>query len=129
MSVTRSASVAVLAVFHSACSQTLEYAEGPYSHCVDLGDLALLSYDRADAETRMKVQVLELGGDTLLFGERGRTGSTTVVPPEIVERRTELVTGVDSLPSQPQSDGLTPDQVQTPTGELWYYGAALRCNE
>jgi hypothetical protein len=77
----------------------------------------------------MKAQVLELGGDTLLFGERGRSGRTTVVPPEIDERRTALVTGVEAIPNQPPSEGLTPDQVQTPPGELWYYGAALRCSE
>jgi hypothetical protein len=125
----RSAMIAMLAFLHIACSQTLEFAEGPYAHCVDLGDLALLSYDRVDAETRMKAQVLELGGDTLLFGERGHSGRTTVAPQEIVERRTELVTGVESIPSQPPSEGVTPDHVQTPAGELWYYGAALRCNE
>jgi hypothetical protein len=130
VTVTRFAAVVLLAVLHIACSQALEFAaEDPYTHCVDLGDLALLSYNRADAETRMKAQVLELGGDTLLFGERGRSGRTTVVPSEIVERRTELVTGVESIPSRPPSDGVTPDQVKTPAGELRYYGAALRCNE
>jgi hypothetical protein len=77
----------------------------------------------------MKAQVVELGGDLLLFGERGRSGRTVVVPPEIEERRTELVTGVDSTPSQPSSDGLTTNDASASAVELWYYGAALRCNE
>jgi hypothetical protein len=76
----------------------------------------------------MKAQVFDLGGDTLLFGERGRSGRTTVVPPEIVERRTELITGVESPPGRPSNDELTQDQVSRPPGELWYYGAALRCS-
>jgi hypothetical protein len=125
----RSAWIILPAVLHVACSQTLELSADPYAHCKDLGDLALLSDNRTDAETRMKAQVLELGGDLLLFGERGRSGRTIVVPPEIDERRTELVTGIESARSQPSSDGVTPDQIATPPGELWYYGAALRCNE
>jgi hypothetical protein len=128
VSSTRAAACVLLAVLHIACSPTPELAADPYAHCEDLGDLALQSYSRADAELRMKAQVLELGGDLLLFGERGRSGRTIVVPAEIVERRTELVTGVESTGGPPPSDGVTPDQITTPPGELWYYGAALRCN-
>jgi hypothetical protein len=77
----------------------------------------------------MKAQVLELGGDTLLFGERGRSGRTIAVPPEIVERRNELVVAIEADSTEASRDELAPDQVPAPAGELWYYGAALRCNE
>jgi hypothetical protein len=113
---------------HVACTRTLVFGADPYADCTDLGDLVLSASSRGDAEGRMKAQVLELGGDLLLFGERGRSGRTIVVPAEIVERRTELVTGVESTGGPPPSDGVTPDQITTPPGELWYYGAALRCN-
>jgi hypothetical protein len=69
------------AVLDIACSQTPELSADPYAHCEDLGDLALLSFSRADAELRMS------------------------------------------------SDGLTPNDASASAVELWYYGAALRCNE
>ena len=101
-------------------------AEGPYAGCLDLGDLMLSASSRDVAEQRMKAQVIELGGDTLLFGERGRENRIDV-PEEITERRNELV--------RPESDGGEPeagprgsDRAPPPAGELWYYGAALRCN-
>jgi hypothetical protein len=124
---TRFASVVLVAILQIACSRTQLIGADPYADCTDLGDLVLSAHSRADAEARMKAQVLELGGDTLLFGERGRSGRTAIVPVEIVERRNELVTLVESGTSQPPSDESSPDQVSAPPGELWYYGAALRC--
>jgi hypothetical protein len=95
---------------------------------VDLGDLSLSAYSRSDAEVRMKTRVLELGGDTLLFGERGRSGRLNNVPEEIVERRNELLAiAATAAPRRPVAASGTDPSVGGP-GELWYYGAALRCN-
>jgi hypothetical protein len=127
--IARSGALALLAIIHVACTRTLVFGADPYADCTDLGDLVLSAYSRADAEARMKAQVLELGGDTLLFGERGRSGRTAVVPEEIVERRNELVIAIEADGTEAPSDELAQDQVPAPAGELWYYGAALRCNE
>jgi hypothetical protein len=73
----------------------------------------------------MEARVLELGGDTLIFGERGRPERLDV-PQEIVERRNEL-NSTEPNGSQPRIPKISMDQIPTPQGELWYYGAALRC--
>lgn len=78
----------------------------------------------------MKAQVLELGGDTLLFGERGRAQRVRSVPSEIVERRNELLT-VDQRDgaAQPAAEVPSDPPSAVASGALWYYGAALRCND
>jgi hypothetical protein len=118
-----------LAAIPIACTRTLELAAAdPYAHCADLGDLSLSSRSRSDAELWMRARVLELGGDTLLFGERGRSGRLRDVPEEIVKRRSELI-AVASANAVRRSDAETPTaSTQAAPGELWYYGAALRCN-
>jgi hypothetical protein len=127
--IARAAAVGPLAVLHIACSATLNLTEDPYANCTDLGDLSLLSRGRLDAETRMMERVRELGGDTLLFGERGRSGRLSDVPREIVERRNELlaVAEVDAG-QQPTLEELVDPSQASSGAELWYYGAALRCN-
>jgi hypothetical protein len=118
--------VPLTAAAHLACSASRTITEGPYAGCEDLGDLALSSSSRDAAEQRMKAQVLDLGGDTLLFGERGRDFRIDV-PEEITERRNELVRSVESERGA-AGDQSGADQAPPPAGELWYYGAALRCN-
>jgi hypothetical protein len=103
----------------------------------------------------MTARVLELGGDTLLFGERGRPGRVNV-PPEIVKRRNELLavaqanraqqpaaqTATDHASAsleepldlgagggQTGTPKISVDQAPVAQGELWYYGAALRCKD
>jgi hypothetical protein len=137
-----------------ACSAAVKYgADDPYANCRDLGEIALTSASREDAESRMRARVRELGGDTLLFGMRGRAARLSATPEEIAQRRTELVavepiteqapavgTTIDALEdsAEPEAadiaDGrqrvgrATVQEVLSPPGELWYYGAALRCN-
>jgi hypothetical protein len=142
-----------LALMHIACSATRELgADDPYANCADLGDLSLLSYSQADAERRMRARVLELGGDTLLFGVRGRAGRLSDSPDEIVERRSRLLAAVDDAGEPPlvmtAEEAQEPDALETAEanaarrrtaaiaaenmkdtpGELWFYGAALRCS-
>ena len=151
----RTTAVTSLAVIHFACSATREFAAGdPYANCEDLGDLSLLSYTQADAEQRMRARVLELGGDTLLFGVRGRAGQLRNSPAEISERRSRLLTAAavtdagqpaivmtaeeaeqpDALEiaeanaARRRSAAITAETIKPPTGELWFYGAALRCS-
>jgi hypothetical protein len=144
--------VTPLAALHIACSPTPELPEDPYARCVDLGELALVADSRLDALRRMETRVLELGGDTLLFGERGRSGRLADSPEEIVQRRNKLLAvaeaGGDAQPAaeiaseqieeseaseaeaadvrQPAAK-ITAEEIQDSPGELWYYGAALRC--
>lgn len=126
-----------LAALQAACSTPAP--PDRYANCTDLGTLALPAFSRLDAEQRMRVRVEELGGDTLLFGERGRSALIDEVPAELAQRRDELgvaatnaeiiapaqrpVESIDG--AQPLLDQPTED-TRTAT-ELWYYGAALRC--
>jgi hypothetical protein len=152
--IARTTAVIPLAVIHIACSATREpSAHDPYANCADLGDLSVLSYNQAGAEQQMRSRVLELGGDTLLFGVRGRTGRLSDSPDEIVERRSRLLTtaAVADAPSpivMTAEDAEDPDAFATAEtnaarrqtaaviaasmkdapGELWFYGAALRCS-
>jgi hypothetical protein len=152
--IARITAILPLAVIHCACSATREVAAGdPYANCADLGDLSLLSQTQADAEQRMRTRVLELGGDTLLFGVRGRTGRLANSPAEISERRSRLLTAAtvtdagqpaivmtaeqaeepDALEiaeanaARRRSAAITAETIKPPSGELWFYGAALRC--
>lgn len=138
-----------------ACSAAVKYgSDDPYANCRDLGEIALTSSSREDAESRMRARVRELGGDTLLFGMRGRSARLSATPEEIAQRRTELVAVVEPSSEQAPTAGTTIDaledsdepeaadaadgsqrvgrttvqEVLPPPGELWYYGAALRCN-
>ena len=138
-----------------ACSAAVKYgADDPYANCRDLCESALTSGSRADAESRMRVRVREHGGDTLLFAMRGRSARLNATPEEIVQRRTELVTVVEPVGERPPAAAGTVDvledsaepeaaeaadgaqragrttvqEIPSPPGELWYYGAALRCN-
>ena len=144
-----------LAVLHIACSATRELAAAdPYANCTDLGDLSLLSYNQADAEQRMRARVLELGGDTLLFGVRGRAGRLNDSPDEIVERRSRLLSATAVIDGWQSPIVMTAEEAEKPDaletaeanearrrtaaiaaanlkdapGQLWFYGAALRCN-
>ena len=76
----------------------------------------------------MRLHVLELGGDTLLFGERGRSGRVRYVPEEIVERRNQLLAPAEAADGQQPIAETSTDAIQASPGDLWYYGAALRCN-
>src|SRR5688500_440583 len=88
--IARTTTLVPLAVIHIACSATREFAaDDPYANCVDLGSLSVQSFSRADAERAMLARVLELGGDTLLFGERGRSQRLSDAPDEIVARRNQ----------------------------------------
>jgi hypothetical protein len=142
--------ILTFAMPHIACSHAVKIGTGDrYANCADLGELSLQSYSRADAEQRMRLRVLELGGDTLLIGEQGRAGRLSASPAEIVERRTELLTGVDEEPpaavltaeqqaaaldaavataAQRRAAPTTPASADASPSELWFYGAALRCN-
>ncbi|HEX5047089.1 MAG TPA: hypothetical protein VFX89_08220 [Gammaproteobacteria bacterium] len=122
----------------------------PYARCTDLGEISLASTSRSDAELRMRARVRELGGDTLLFGMRGRSGPLANVPEEIAERRREIMAPAEPVVNappvappaaiiereDPPPAALPPRtprtavvEVQPLPGELWYYGAALRCNQ
>jgi hypothetical protein len=138
-----------------ACSATqVVYGDDPYARCIDLGDLALSSSSREDAQRRMVARVVELGGDTLLFGERGRTGRLAAVPEEIVERRSGLLAEDELEPQpavaittvaapEPEAEAVAAreaagdpqragravvEEIEESSGDLWYYGAALRCD-
>jgi hypothetical protein len=145
----RTTAILTFALLHVACSHAVNIgADDRYANCADLGELALQSHSRADAEQRMRLRVLELGGDTLLIGERGRAGRLSASPAEIVERRNELLTGLDEdqpivvLTAEQQEAALdaavanaaqlrAAPMTSTSTdssAELWFYGAALRCN-
>jgi hypothetical protein len=142
-----------LAVMHVACTATREFAaDDPYASCVDLGDLSLQSFNREDAERSMRERVREMGGDTLLFGVRGRAERLSDSPDEIVERRSRLLTTdaatdaarpaivptaqpaeeedatADGNAARRQSAALTAATLQDSPRELWFYGAALRCS-
>ena len=151
-SIARTTAVILLAVIHTACSVTREFgAADPYANCVDLGDLSLMSYSQTDAEQRMRARVLELGGDTLLFGVRGRAGRLSDSPEEITERRSRLLTADADTDIALPAVVLTTDEADAfetaeangarrrtaqiaaqrlgnAPGELWFYGAALRCS-
>lgn len=126
-----------LAALQAACSTPAPLDR--YANCTDLGTLALPAFSRLDAEQRMRVRVEELGGDILLFGERGRSALIDEVPAEIAQRRDELgVAATNAEISAPaprpvESIGGAQPVVDEPTEdphtatELWYYGAALRC--
>ena len=147
--VVRAAAVG-LAALHVACSSAVvDGSADPYAHCNDLGEISLTSTSSSDAQVRMAARVREIGGDTLLFGVRGRSERLANVPEEIAERRTKLMappepavepaprpgaTEIAALDDAAAADGpqRTPKtsvvEVQSLPGELWYYGAALRCN-
>ena len=154
-SIARTTALLPLAALHVACSATPQVAAvDPYANCADLGDLSFLSLSQAEAEQRMRARVLELGGDTLLFGVRGRAGRLGDSPDEIVERRSRLMTPTPAIDSGPPPVVMTaaeaeqPDALETAEsnaarrrtaaaaaanmkdapGQLWFYGAALRCN-
>jgi hypothetical protein len=76
----------------------------------------------------MRARVLQLGGDTLLFGERGRSGRLRDVPPEIVQRRNEILEAAEPNGGRRRAAEMPTEQIPASPGELWYYGAALRCN-
>ena len=153
--IARTMALIPLAVIHIACSATRVFnAHDPYASCADLGDLALTSYSPTDAEQRMRARVRELGGDTLLFGVRGRTGRLSDSPEEITERRSRLLTADAAADIALPAVVITADEAEQPdafetaeanaagrrtaqiaaqrlgnaAGELWFYGAALRCN-
>ena len=148
--VVRAAAVGPLAALHVACSSAVAIdSADPYARCADLGEISLTATSRSDAELRMRARVRELGGDTLLFGMRGRSGPLADVPEEIAARRRELMAppepAVEPAPRPDATEIATPDdaaatdgpqrtpktsvvEVQSLPGELWYYGAALRCN-
>lgn len=96
-------------VLLSGCTASLKFGDGAYSNCRDLGDLALTAESRADAEQRMRAQVLELGGDTLLFDERPRAESGAA-PEELIERRDRLTSAVPDA-SQPAIVEVSSDAV------------------
>lgn len=102
----------------------------------------------------MRARVLELGGDTLLFGMRGRSGRLSASPEEIVERRNELLATAAANGSEPavaitvgpteeaeppetaqtnaerrRNAVITGERIADQPGQLWFYGAALRCNK
>jgi TonB family protein len=134
------------AVLLGGCAAGPKLAANPYANCVDLGELSLSSSSRADAEQQMRARVHELGGDTLIFGERGRFGRAGSVPDEVARRRDVLlgahsgdnleapVAGAVEPAAEPAQTGpqrrgkVTAQPVEPLAGELWYYGAALRCN-
>ncbi len=123
-----------LALLQGACqSRVKEYGEGRYANCVDLGEIALQSRSREDAEDRMRAQVLERGGDTLLISERGRAEQLNETPREIAARRDIVLEGTTTISFEQASDAddERPMPVLPPAPatdeELWYYGAVLRC--
>jgi hypothetical protein len=151
--IARTTTLVPLAVLHVACSATRELAaDDPYASCVDLGDLSVQSFNRTDAERAMRERVLELKGDTLLFGERGRSERLRDAPDEIVARRNQrLATDAAADAARPAivpTEEQLQDESATAEGnaarrqsapilaaanqgaprELWFYGAALRCN-
>jgi hypothetical protein len=151
--IARTIQLVPLAVLHIACSAPRELAaEDPYASCVDLGDLSVQSFNRADAERAMRDRVRELGGDTLLFGERGRSERLSDAPAEIVARRDQRLAAdaaadaarpaIVATEEQPEDESATAEgnaarrqsapilaaANQGPLRELWFYGAALRCN-
>jgi hypothetical protein len=149
----RTTALVLPALLLAACSAAPELAAGDrYANCADLGELSVLSLNRTDAERRMRARVLELGGDRLLFGERGRSRQLDRAPDEVVERRNHLLTAGAADTEQPLvltiEQAEAPDALETAEtnaarrrsaataaerladapGELWFYGAALRCN-
>lgn len=125
--------VVILAVLESGCVAPVQNGDGRYANCEDLGNLEQLSTNAADAEAQMRVRVTELGGDTLLFGVRGRQEQEEATPREIVERR-DIV--LERAPTVTYEQAASPDSERPPpilptasntSVELWYYGAALRC--
>jgi hypothetical protein len=117
--------VVTLAVLQGGCkSQVVEYGEGRYADCVDLGELSLRSRSREDAEDRMRAQVAVLGGDTLLLSERGRTEQLTETPKEIVARR-DVVMGTSEVTFEQAS---SPDTAARIAGSACGHRAlVLRC--
>ena len=150
----RATAVIPLLVMHIACSVIrVSTADDPYANCADLGDLSVRSYSQAGAEQQMRSRVLELSGDTLLFGVRGRAGRLSDSPDEIVERRSRLLTSAavadaaqppivmtaeeadaDALATaetnaaRRQTAAVIAASMKDAPGELWFYGAALRCS-
>jgi hypothetical protein len=123
----RAATLLPSALLQIACSATIDAPADPYAWCADLGDLSVSSSSRSEAERQMMARVRELGGDLLIFGERGRSSSVRDFPPEIVQRRDELVAAARASAASRQATQVSTQLIETP-GQLWYYGAALRCN-
>jgi TonB family protein len=97
----------------------------------------------------MRARVRELGGDTLIFGERGRLGNVGGTPEEVARGRDARLSAARGVPKSPTAGAperrdesevpadaaggqrrgkVTVQPIEPPVGELWYYGAALRCN-
>lgn len=100
-----------------------------YAHCSDLGTLRLTAHSADEAEERMRAQVAIIGGDMLLFNANGHTEDGNTVPPALAQRRNVLAPVESINGKQPELATLTANTAATETEqELWYYGAALRCN-
>jgi hypothetical protein len=93
-------------------------------------DTTASQLELSNLEERLALaRVLELDGDTLLFGERGRSARVSDVPQEITRRRDELVTQAQAPHGQTEDGAAASAADGQASGELWYYGAPLRCNQ
>ena len=123
---------ALLAITLVALQAACSAAKLPerYAHCDDLGTLRLASTNIEDAEARMRAQVEILGGDLLLFNAKGHSEDGGRVPTALTQRRQVLAPAESINGRQPELSALTQTAAAVPetATELWYYGAALRCN-
>ncbi len=125
-------STAVVLALLAACTQNLSVLRVYDPHCADLGNLTLSSHDEAAAISAMQQQVLERGGDSLLYGEDAVLQLQIVRSERIVEtanamRKEAVERGEPVAPIGPIIDAMSAGR-QAPAGESWYYGAALRCS-
>lgn len=124
----RIATLCAFAALQAACASP--GLPDRYAHCEDLGTLRLASTSIDDAEDRMRAQVAIMGGDLLLFNATGHTEGGTALPSALTQRRMVLAPAESIEGRQPELAALTATAATAPETqeELWYYGAALRCN-
>jgi hypothetical protein len=109
--IARTATILPLAVLHFACSATREFAAGdPYANCEDLGDLSLLSYTQAAAAVT-------------------DTGQPAIVMTAAEAQEPDALETAEANAARRRSAAITSESIKPPAGELWFYGAALRCNK